>query len=105
MAGDVEWGALLQEIDDDPLVRVIRDYGPGAVLRALDDRGLEISGRYTDICNMCEDLFQRFSPAVLREAATSHLQTEMLTWLVRGGHDGGHATSVADPIETAKTDS
>ena len=61
-------------MQQDAVVRFIHEQGPGELLRRLRARGHDLPARYTDICNMCEHLFNRFSLEELRNELASELR-------------------------------
>jgi hypothetical protein len=60
----------------DSLVRFIHEQGPGKLIRSLRARGHALPERYTDICNMCEQLFSTYSLDQLRAEIDEVRRTE-----------------------------
>lgn len=79
---DGDFATLQAQMLDDPLVRFIHDHGPGELLAFLRDKGASAPGRYSDICNMCDALFARFSLDELRNAVRLYHRTRPWAQLI-----------------------
>ncbi|MCG8459028.1 MAG: radical SAM protein [Holophagales bacterium] len=75
-------GSLARRAAADPVVRVVHDEGPGALLRRLRREGETVPETYSDICHACHEMFSRFSPSRLAEAARAQRESTFLTWLL-----------------------
>jgi MoaA/NifB/PqqE/SkfB family radical SAM enzyme len=62
---------LVAAAQQDPLVRFIHDRGPGTLIRSLRRAGASIPAEYSDICHMCQTLFERFSLDDLRRVVAT----------------------------------
>jgi hypothetical protein len=68
----------LEEMFDDPLVRVIREQGPAALVAHLERSGTPVDVRLDDACHMCERMLASVPMRDLRAAAVE-LQVDQ--WL------------------------
>lgn len=84
--GAAGFAELTRRIADDPLVLAIHRLGPGRLLAALRDAGHAVTGSYSDICNMCEDLLRRFTREQLLAAAAELHARMVLDWLMQPTH-------------------
>lgn len=87
-AGEAEFLEAFRRIQADPVVEFIHDRGPGLLIRWLRARGYPLRARYTDICNMCEELFTRCSLDTLRTEVTRYQQAQWLDALLGVGEPG-----------------
>jgi hypothetical protein len=82
--------AALEQMRQDPLVRVLHERGPGHLIAQLRQAGSSIASDYSDICHMCQTLFQQCSLDDLRQTAATVLELENGTAHSRtGGHSHG----------------
>jgi hypothetical protein len=61
--------ALVRAMHDDPLVRFIHDRGPGALIQHFRRAGRPLPAAYSDICHMCQTLFEHVPLDEVRAAA------------------------------------
>ena len=92
VGNEAQFADAYRRIRREPLVQLIHAAGPGTLIRWLKSRGVPLRDHYTDICNMCEELFTRCSPERLwsEAALCAH------SWLA-GGPDDAAALSRTVP--------
>jgi hypothetical protein len=61
--------AMVDDMQMDALVRFIHERGPGPLIAQLRQAGVPLAGEYSDICHMCQTLFEHVSLDDLRQAA------------------------------------
>jgi hypothetical protein len=64
-------GRLVGDMNRDALVRFIHERGPGPLLTELRRTGARLPDAYSDICHMCQTLFEHYSPEQLRAAVVA----------------------------------
>jgi hypothetical protein len=68
---ETDLGELVDDMKRDAFVRFVHERGPGPLLTELRRAGAPLPGAYSDICHMCQTLFEHYSPEQLRAAVVA----------------------------------